>query len=132
MTEEVKEIGLENGHPLPGSGLQGKPRTAASERFVVGRPVPGLVGGGVRVRSCRPATTLDSQDYSLQTIRTTEPFYVTIAVRLALLVGISRIYLGVHWPSDVLAGWTLGAASALGVWLGARSLARHGQIEPGR
>ncbi|MBI6629599.1 phosphatase PAP2 family protein [Pontibaca salina] len=56
-------------------------------------------------------------------------FYISLAVVLSFLVGISRLFLGVHWPTDVLAGWTLGAAWALGVWLVARMMARHGQIE---
>lgn len=58
-------------------------------------------------------------------------FYISVAVFLTFLVGISRLFLGVHWPSDVLAGWTLGSAWALSVWLVARAMARHGQIEPG-
>ncbi len=59
-------------------------------------------------------------------------FYIISAAFIAILVGISRVYLGVHWPSDVLAGWSLGAAWALTVWIVARMMARRGQIEPDR
>ncbi|MEC7762626.1 MAG: phosphatase PAP2 family protein [Pseudomonadota bacterium] len=56
-------------------------------------------------------------------------FLICVATVLAMAVGVSRVYLGVHWPSDVLAGWTLGAAWALLVWLVARWLERRGQID---
>lgn len=47
------------------------------------------------------------------------------AVMLALLVGVSRVVLGVHYPTDVVAGWAVGLAWALICWLVARSLQRH-------
>ncbi len=56
-------------------------------------------------------------------------YVLSTAILLTLLVGITRIYLGVHWPSDVLAGWTIGAAWALASWLVARLLQRSGRIE---
>jgi undecaprenyl-diphosphatase len=44
-------------------------------------------------------------------------FALAAAIALTLIVGISRLFLGVHWPTDVLAGWCVGAAWALGCWL---------------
>ena len=41
---------------------------------------------------------------------------VITAVLASLLVGITRPYLGVHWPSDVVGGWSLGAAIAICAW----------------
>ncbi|CAN5372471.1 hypothetical protein BH10PSE4_BH10PSE4_16740 [soil metagenome] len=45
--------------------------------------------------------------------RTTRAVVLVAALACALLVGLSRIYLGVHWTSDVVAGWSVGAAWAL-------------------
>lgn len=50
------------------------------------------------------------------------------AFLLAVGAGISRVYLGVHWPSDVLAGAAVGAAVALGVILLARRWAWYQKL----
>ena len=56
-------------------------------------------------------------------------YLISIAILLTLAVGASRIYLGVHWPTDVLAGWCAGASWAMGCWLVARWLQDRGRIE---
>lgn len=49
-------------------------------------------------------------------------FVMSAAIALALVVGVTRIYLGVHWTTDVLAGWSVGAAWGMACWLAGRWL----------
>ena len=56
-------------------------------------------------------------------------YTIVVAVLLVLTIGFSRVYLGVHFPSDVLAGWSIGAAWALMMGLVATLLQRRHQIE---
>ncbi len=54
----------------------------------------------------------------------TKIYFLSAAVLIVVLVGLSRIYLGVHFPTDVAAGWSFGAAWALGCALAAHRYAR--------
>ncbi|MET3925809.1 phosphatase PAP2 family protein [Devosia sp. 2618] len=60
--------------------------------------------------------------------RSMKVFSISLAIFLTVIVGFSRIYMGVHYPSDVLAGWCLGAAWALLCSTVATVLQRRGEI----
>ena len=52
--------------------------------------------------------------------RATRIFLMAAGIFLTLIIGLSRLYLGVHYPTDVLGGWCAGAVWAAGCWLLAR------------
>ena len=56
-------------------------------------------------------------------------YFLGVMMVLAFLVGLSRVYLGVHYPTDVLAGWVVGLVWGLLCWLAAWYLQRRGAVE---
>ncbi len=92
------------------------------------RPRPDLVPHGSYVYSSSfPSghSTLSAAVYltlavlisSLEPNRATKRTVFALAGLLVVGIGFSRVYLAVHWPSDVLAGWSLGGAWALIAWV---------------
>jgi undecaprenyl-diphosphatase len=122
--------------------LQGKPRVAGVMAVAIGggmllspvlklgfdRPRPNLVPHEVFVYSASFPSghalhaavvylTLGALLARVQPHRWLKGYVLTISVVLMFLVGSTRVYLGVHWPTDVLAGWAVGAAWAILFWL---------------
>ena len=107
------------------------------------RPRPDLVAHGVEVTTTSFPSghamaaaalylTLGALLVRTQKQRAVKAAIMSAAVLMALAIGISRVYLGVHWPSDVIAGWLAGAGWALVCFEIARWLQRRGQIERAR
>ena len=101
-----------------------------------GRPRPDLVAhvvettsmsfpSGHAMLSAAIYLTLGALLARAQEARVRRNYILGAAVLLTLLIGVSRLYLGVHWPTDVLAGWCLGAAWALICWSVAAWLKRR-------
>ena len=57
-------------------------------------------------------------------------YFISLASTLTILIGISRIYLGVHYPTDVVGGWCIGIAWAMACWVVAGWLQAAGRIQP--
>src|SRR3954447_13080031 len=106
------------------------------------RPRPDLVPHGVRVYtasfpsghamlSAVTYLTLGALLARVEQNRRIKAFLLGLAITLTVLIGLSRIYLGVHWPSDVLGGWCGGAAWASLCWFIALQLQRRGEVESG-
>jgi undecaprenyl-diphosphatase len=122
-----------------GGGLMS---TAMKYLFGRGRPdvVPHLVAvaspsfpSGHSMLAAVIYLTLGALLARFATRRRTKIFLVTAAMSLTFLVGSSRVYLGVHYPTDVLAGWCAGLGWALICWLAARHLQARGAVEqPGQ
>jgi undecaprenyl-diphosphatase len=73
--------------------------------------------------------TLGALLVRLEDKRRVKAYILLVAVLLTVMVGLTRVYLGVHYPTDVLAGWVAGMVWAIVCWLAARWLQKSGKVE---
>ena len=95
-----------------------RPDIGALDSYVYSHSFP----SGHSAMAAATFLTLATLVASLETRRPTKVLAYSLSALLIVAIGFSRIYLGVHWPTDVLAGWTSGAAWALVGWLILRTL----------
>lgn len=62
-------------------------------------------------------------------VRRTRGYILSIAIVFTILIGFSRVFVGVHWPTDVIAGWVIGGSWALLWWAITLRLQKSHRIE---
>jgi undecaprenyl-diphosphatase len=84
---------------------------------------------GHALQSAAVYLTLGVLMMRLATQRITKVYCLAVAATATVLVGLSRVYIGVHYPTDVLAGWLIGLSWALLCWTIERSLERQAGLK---
>jgi undecaprenyl-diphosphatase len=92
-------------------------------------PVSMSFPSGHSMASAITYLTLGALLARVQPKRRLKVFLLFLSFFITILVGLTRIYLGVHWPTDVLAGWTAGAGWALLCWTVALWLQKRGRVD---
>jgi undecaprenyl-diphosphatase len=64
----------------------------------------------------------------IEPLRIIKIYIIIFALFLTFIIGFSRVYLGVHYPTDVIGGWAVGSAWASFCWMAARSIQKKRKI----
>jgi undecaprenyl-diphosphatase len=111
-----------------------------SLKTLFGRPRPAVVPhlhevmslsfpSGHAMTSAAVYLTLGALLMHISARRITKIYCMGVAMLATLLIGSTRVYLGVHYPTDVLAGWLMGMSWALFCWLVERRIERQAGLK---